>query len=574
MENILNDESKFKKLGPTDSHDHTAHTEKNFRKYLTDLKTNGLLSEVIVKRIRPVGAQRARMYGLPKVHKKEVPLRPILSTIKTSARPVAEYLKDILQPIHEKYSSFCAYDSFTFATEIKSLKIPSTNFMCSYDIKSLFTNIPLSEVIKICADALYSDENTIPPFSKSIFIELLEFATCGVEFSFNHNMYQQLEGCGMGNVLSSLLSNIYVGYLEHKMFSSQKSHHPLFYKRYVDDTFALFSCKEDSMTFFNELNSLSSLEFTMEEESENQLPFLDVMIERKTEGFVTSVYRKPTFAGTYQKWNSFSPQTRKISLLEMIVHRAINICSVSTLSSELNKIKSIFKNSGYPSYIVEKTIKKKLAKCAKNVTFGPSKHPIYISLPYKGIVSERVAKNIRSSVHSTYGAVQLRVIFRTSPMLPNAYKDPLPRFTKSNIVYMFKCNRCESEYIGKTSRRLVDRINEHIPSVIRRKVCDPIRQNAQSEKIAPKYSLRSQTNTSVRPQRNTSSLSAIAVHLYENPTCASNYTKDCFKVIGQARSSFQLSVLEAMHINSNKPILCRQKDFVYHCKLFRNFISS
>ena len=325
MENILMDESKFKILGPVESHDETARTEKDFREYLASLKSKNLLSDAIIERIRPVGSQRARMYGLPKVHKSDVPLRPILSTINTSARPVAEYLKEILQPIHDKYSNYCAQDSFSFAAEIKSMQTQSSTFMCSYDIKSLFTNIPLGEVIDICANALYSDENvTPPPFSKSIFTALLEFATCGVEFSFNNIMYKQLEGCGMGNVLSSLLSNIYVGYLEHQMFNAPKCHHPLFYKRYVDDTFALFTCKEDSILFFDELNSLSSLEFTMEEESKNQLPFLDVLIERQLEGFTTSVYRKPTFAGTYQKWNSFSPQSRKISLLEMIVHRALN----------------------------------------------------------------------------------------------------------------------------------------------------------------------------------------------------------------------------------------------------------
>ena len=116
--------------------------------------------------------------------------------------------------------------------------------MCSNDIKSWFTNIPVKEVIKICADSLYEDENiTPPPFSRIIFEELLEFATCGVSFSFNDIMYIQTDGCGMGNVLSSLLSNIYVGFLEHKIFSVQEECHPLLYRRYVDDTFALFNSK-------------------------------------------------------------------------------------------------------------------------------------------------------------------------------------------------------------------------------------------------------------------------------------------------------------------------------------------
>ena len=373
--------------------------------------------------------------------------------------------------------------------------------------------------------------------------------------------------------------NIYVGFLENKMFTSSKTHHPLFYKRYVDDTFAIFCCKEDSLAFFNELNSLSNLEFTMEEESDNQLPFLDVLIERCSEGFTTSVYRKPTFAGTYQKWNSFSPQSRKISLLDMIVHRALNICSTSKLPNELNKIKTIFKNSGYPMYIIERTVKKKLAKSATDIIFGPSKHPVYISLPYKGVASERVAKSLRSSVQSTYGAVQLRTIFQTSPMLPNAYKDTLPRLNKSNIVYMFKCNHCKCEYVGKTCRRLVDRIDEHVPSAIRQRASMPKQKEDDFEQSTnQRYNLRSQNSIPVsscsHSSKKTSKKSAIREHLFENPACARNYTKESFKVIGQARTPFHLAVLEAVLINSRKPILCRQKDFVYHCKLFRNFISS
>ena len=126
----------------------------------------------------------------------------------------------------------------------------------------------------------------------------------------------------------------------------------------------------------NELNAVSNLEFTMEEENEDQLPFLDVMIKRDFDGFTTTVYRKPTFSGTYQKWNSFAPKSRKINLLGLIVHRALNICSTSTLSEELANIKTIFKNSGYPGYIVERTVKNKLANSAKGVMFGPSRQPV------------------------------------------------------------------------------------------------------------------------------------------------------------------------------------------------------
>ena len=141
---------------------------------------------------------------------------------------------------------------------------------------------------------------------------------------------------------------------------------------------------------------------------------------------------------------------------------------------------------------------------------------------------------------------------------------------------MFKCNRCDCEYVGKTSRRLVDRIDEHVPSAIRKRANDQTQEqnNPDVPVLLQRYNLRSRNiiSSHSQPSITPSNISAVKLHL--NPDYARTYTRDCFKVIGQARTPFQLSVLEAVLINSHKPILCRQKDFVYHCKLFRNYISS
>ena len=69
----------------------------------------------------------------------------------------------------------------------------------------------------------------------------------------------------------------------------------------------------------------------------------------------------------------------------------------------------------------------------------------------------------------------------------------------------------------------------------------------------------------------TTNMSAIRLHLLENQTCADNYSKDCFLILAQGRSSSHLSVFEAFYINSYKPILCKQKEFVHSLKLFDKF---
>jgi len=76
----------------------------------------------------------------------------------------------------------------------------------------------------------------------------------------------------------------------------------------------------------------------MEKEMDDTLPFLDVQIEKDTNKFLTSVYRKPTFIGQYIWWDSFGPPNPKTNLIGTLVHRALKICSVTRRNSSiLNK---------------------------------------------------------------------------------------------------------------------------------------------------------------------------------------------------------------------------------------------
>ena len=58
-------------------------------------------------------------------------------------------------------------------------------------------------------------------------------------------------------------------------------------------------------------------------------------------------------------------------------------------------------------------------------------------------------------------------------------------------------------------------------------------------------------------------------HLIANPECAKTCTDYNFRIIGQPRSSFHLSVLESVYIKTEKPVLCRQKEFVFSFGLFK-----
>ena len=552
MESILHDESKFKVLGPVHSSDNTAKLESRLQRRLLKLHKDDLLPPGVYEAIRPTGSLRPRMYGLPKTHKKDIPLRPILSMVGSSQHQLAKWLTSVLDPVLSLYSTYCISDSFTFVDTLRNSGLsPPSVFLCSFDVSSLFTNVPLAETIEICADALYNSVLTPPPFPRNIFVELMQTATCSVEFSFNNIMHKQIDGVAMGSPLGPALANIFVGFCESKLFKNVKK--PLLYHRYVDDTFVAFNNEADCEEFFCHLNSLHpSLRFTFEKECDNCLPFLDVLVEKHDTEFITSVYRKPTFTGQYLRWNSFNPRKQKISLINTLVHRALMICSKGKLSSELDNIRSIMAENGYPDHVVNSSITKKIRNFRRPPSYGPKKCPVYLHLPWLGAISTRFEKQVASAVQRCYFSVEPRVVFTTRKLLPTSKKDVLPASQQSNIVYEFSCH-CDSRYVGCTSQRLQDRIKQHVPKSVR------TGQVSQDRKAFN----RSCKLTNHEPICD----SAIGQHLLTNQSCALHYSDDRFSILSKGRSAFHLSALEATYIKVSRPILCRQKEFVYTLKI-------
>ena len=168
-------------------------------------------------KIYPSGSAPARTYGTPKMHKfsssDSFPkLCPIVSSIVTFNYNFACFLWDLLSPLVPNDYSY--KDTFSFVSQIKNANL-SKKFLVSYDVTSLFTNIPLQETIDIAINLLFNHNPNLNITRKEL-KKLFLFAISQTHYILNSKFYNQIDGVAIGSPLGPVLANIFMGFYESK----------------------------------------------------------------------------------------------------------------------------------------------------------------------------------------------------------------------------------------------------------------------------------------------------------------------------------------------------------------------
>ena len=231
------------------------------------------------------------------------------------------------------------------------------SFMFSFDIDSLFTNVPLEETIEIVIKNVFGRKRKINGLSKSDFRDLLKLATMGTGFCFNGNYYKQVDGVAMGSLLGPALANAFLCHHESKWLRECPFAYALiFYKCYVDDIFVPLKSENHVNNLLLYLNPKHpNVRFTCEIEKDRSLAFLDINVYRGNNKSETSVHRKSKSSGVYTNYRSFISTEHKSSLTTTMLYRSFTIvCDYHKLHEEIVKLKSEPRQNGYPTRFLYK----------------------------------------------------------------------------------------------------------------------------------------------------------------------------------------------------------------------------
>ena len=167
----------------------------------------GTISKEDATFLKHTGSSPATLYGLPKIHKKDVPLRPIMAAYNTAPFKLSKFLVNILSEFST--NEFTVKNSYEFTKTLNQAKLPNNFFMCSFDITSLFTNIPLTETVNVCINLIFKDLDSFLNMTKTLFKSLLEICVKDVPFIFNKELYKQTDGVAMGSPLGPTFANLF-----------------------------------------------------------------------------------------------------------------------------------------------------------------------------------------------------------------------------------------------------------------------------------------------------------------------------------------------------------------------------
>ena len=142
-------------------------------------------------------------------------------------------------------SPYQAQNNKEFIQQIEGIKLRPDEVIMSYDVKTLFTSVPIKPALKIIKKLLEEDETLHQRTSKTVnnITCLLEFCLSSTYFTFQDRFCEQVEGAAMGSLIRPIVANFYMEDFEMRTINTPP-YLPLMWKTFVDDTFVVIKAAQ------------------------------------------------------------------------------------------------------------------------------------------------------------------------------------------------------------------------------------------------------------------------------------------------------------------------------------------
>jgi hypothetical protein len=438
------------KADPTDKY------QNNTRQTINSMKH--ILNDNQKRTLKQIHPKAPTLQALPKIHKKDIPIRPVINNKLAPAHKLAKFIEQTIRQHINIHTETYIKNTTDLVNKIKDTIIPHNSTLASFDITNLYTNIPVPQTLSILKNQL--QHNNLQEEYIMEIMKALNIITSQNYFNTQEQFFHQPEGLPMGSPISSILAEIFLQHIErtHILNNNKYAHKIIYWYRYVDDIIVLYNGnKRQCCQLLTHINKIHpKLNFTAEYEQDNRLHFLDVTITKKDNRHNFNIYRKPTTTDTLIHNSSNHPTQHKHAAFRSMLHRLKCIpLSAEDSNTELNTIKYMAHTNGYKPELVD-TLWRRIQNKTTNRIQENNK---YITLTYINKNSEKIANKFRKTGY--------KVAFRTQNKIKHSLKVKTGinnRFDAPG-VYKLTCSDCSKFYIGQTGRNFSQRFKEHVKAL-------------------------------------------------------------------------------------------------------------
>jgi hypothetical protein len=279
------------------------------------------------------------IHGLIKLHKNDKPIRPIVNWKDSPGYKLAKHLAKLLKHTIQLPNVFNVKNSKALMQSLSQSNVQPGTKVCSFDIKNMYTNIPINELYDVIQESLI--HNSVPTDDIREIMTLVRIILKQNYFQYNDELFLQNDGLAMGAPTSSIFTEIFIQYLEHNyVVKILQKHNIIDYYRYVDDVLIIYNSEctniQDTMQDFNNIHP--RIQYTMEMQVDRKLNYLDITIEIIDNSFSFNVYRKPTTTDLIISNNSCTLWSTNYRLLGTCVTGKIPFLSLRNINRKKKRL--------------------------------------------------------------------------------------------------------------------------------------------------------------------------------------------------------------------------------------------